>query len=72
MKQPRYWEGVYWIAYNDDPEEKELENIKGCISTGLLADLFGVSALKVAQDILDVRLGIMTGRQSRAMSRTKK
>ena len=47
--------GVAWIAVNDEPTIRDVEEISGFISTLLLADLFDKDADKVAADILAER-----------------
>lgn len=56
MKRASYREGVAWIAWNDEPEDGDPENVAGYISTGLLADLFHVERERVAEDIVRYRV----------------
>lgn len=51
-----YRKGVEWIAYNDEPFDRDVESIAGYISTLLLADLFGKPAAEVAEAIRRVRI----------------
>jgi hypothetical protein len=50
-----YRKGVAWIAWNDEPEDLDPENVSGYISTSLLADLFGKDPLDVAKDVVRYR-----------------
>lgn len=45
-----------WIAFNDESASQDLEEIKTIISVALIADLFGVTIDKVAEDVLKIRL----------------
>lgn len=56
MKRASYREGVSWIAWNDEPEDGDPENVAGYISTGLLADIFHVERERVAEDIVRYRI----------------
>jgi hypothetical protein len=47
---------IEWIAFNDEPGEKDLEAIEHQISVALVADLFTRPAYKVAWDVLKLRL----------------
>lgn len=51
-----YPAGVDWIAFNDEPEDIDVDNVAGYISTSLLAELFGKDAAKVAADIVQRRV----------------
>lgn len=55
MKRASYRHGVEWIALNDEPSEFELQTISESISVMLLADIFGLSYLRVAGDVLRQR-----------------
>lgn len=58
-KVASYKEAIKWIAYNDDagcPNSLSMENVAGYISTCLVADLFGCSTEKVANDIIKLRM----------------
>ncbi len=55
MKRASYRAAVQWIAFNDEPGDKNLESIAGYISTLLVVDIFDVKADKVAKDILRQR-----------------
>jgi hypothetical protein len=54
-KRASYREGVNWIAFEDEPGDRDVEAIAGYISTCLLADLFGKDRNDVARDILRAR-----------------
>lgn len=54
-RAPSYRFGVEWIATNDDPTERDPDNIKSYISTLLLADLYGRTPESVARDIARFR-----------------
>lgn len=55
-KRASYRHGVSWIALNDEPVEMDPQEIASLISVLLLADLFEVEPLKVAQDIVKIRI----------------
>lgn len=55
MKRASYRDGINVIAYNDEPSEMNPANLIGTISVMLLAELFGVSQEKVAQDVVRCR-----------------
>ncbi len=55
MKRASYRHAIDWVAWNDDPETLEAEDIRGYISTLLVADLFGVEPERVALDIAEKR-----------------
>jgi hypothetical protein len=59
-----YRRGVDWIAQNDEPEDLDLFNVSGYISTLLLADLFGKSSDDVAAAIVRRRKKLL--REERA------
>lgn len=50
-RKTRYQRAVEWIAYNDEPNEYDEDEIAGFISTCLVADMFGKDPMQVAQDI---------------------
>lgn len=61
MRRASYRAGVAWIAENDgsgDPDavRVNVEEIRGLISVLLLADLFEVESLRVAEDVVRYRL----------------
>lgn len=55
-KRASYRQGIEFIAMNDEPTDLDAKSIAAYISTSLLADLFGKEPLKVAQDILKIRM----------------
>lgn len=56
MKRASYRAGVEWIALEDDPDAgDDVDNIEGCISVCLLADLFGIDPHRVAVDVARAR-----------------
>lgn len=56
MKRPSYRHAVQWIADNDEPEDTDVDEISGYVSTLLAADLFEVDPIKVATDIKRYRI----------------
>lgn len=50
-----YVDGVRWIAYNDEPSDRNEARVAGFISTLLLADLFHKSPGIVARAIVRLR-----------------
>lgn len=54
-KRRSYSFGVEWIAFNDDPQTTDVDEIRGYVSTLLLADLFSKDPWDVARDIAKVR-----------------
>ena len=59
MKRASYREAVAWIAYNDDPgssDSRDAEAVRGMISVGLVADIFGVDSERVAADVVRIRV----------------
>lgn len=56
MKSNRYYQGVSWIALNDNSgSDDDVQKISEYISTTLLADLFNVSCEDAAKDIFLTR-----------------
>lgn len=56
MKRASYREGIAWIANNDAPADNEnAKAVAGYISSCLLADLFGVEAIKVGRAVVRLR-----------------
>lgn len=54
-----YRRGVEWIALNDDAgsdDARIVEQVRGYISTLLLADLFGKEPREVATDVVRLRM----------------
>lgn len=64
MKRASYREGVEWIALNDEPMDLDPKSISWYISVCLLSDLFKVSNIKVATDILKIRIRESKKRES--------
>lgn len=62
MKRASYRTGVEWIAHNDEPEDTDVENVAGYISTLLLADLFREDPAVVADHIVRLREKILGAR----------
>lgn len=61
MKRASYREGIEWIALNDEVGDDEALNeavVATYISTCLLADLFGVTVERVAEDVVRRRYKI--------------
>jgi hypothetical protein len=59
MKRPGYREAIHWIAFNDDTEwltDEDQRDLDGnpfwSVTACMVADLFGVSIHKVAEDAL--------------------
>ncbi len=55
MQRASYRDGIAWIALNDDPEDRNPDQIALMISVLLLADLFGIEPEKVAADVIAFR-----------------
>ena len=55
MKHASYRNGIDWIAFNDEPECDDPNEIAGFISSILLAELFGVTNERVAADVIRLR-----------------
>jgi hypothetical protein len=55
MKKQGYKFGVEWIALNDETAETSPHEIASFISVALLADLFGHTTEKVANDVAKYR-----------------
>lgn len=53
MKGYRF--AVSWIGNNDEPEDLDVENVSGYISTILVADIFEKDPLEVAEKIVKYR-----------------
>lgn len=50
-----YRDAVDWIAYNDEPSDREVESVQGFISTLLVADIFKLPSERVARDVIALR-----------------
>lgn len=55
MKRASYRLGVEIIALNDEPAEMDPEVVQGLASVMLLAELFGVTQARVAEDVVAYR-----------------
>ena len=51
----RYFDAVYWIAHNDEPDEFDPKTVEGFLTTLLVADVFATSPKIVAADIITER-----------------
>jgi hypothetical protein len=51
-----YESAIQWLANNDDPAERDIENIRATVTVGLVSDLYGRSVERVAVDVLKARL----------------
>ena len=56
MRPRSYAFGVKWIALNDDPSNTKVREVYQTMSVHLLADLFGVTPLHVADDVVAIRM----------------
>lgn len=50
-----YKASLIWIAYNDEPEDLDENNISDYISVSFLADMYGISRHSVSKDICLIR-----------------
>lgn len=57
MKRPSYKQAVNWIAGNDEPGILDREEMMNLISVVMIADLFEVEPIKVADDVIKARIG---------------
>ena len=55
MKRASYREGVAWIAFNDEPDNLNPEEVAYYVTSLLLADLFDVEPEKVGKDVVRKR-----------------
>ena len=51
----KYKQLIEWIAYNDEPLERDREVISGFVSTVMLAHVYNLNHLHVADDVLAYR-----------------
>lgn len=61
-----YKSAITWCALNDEPGASfsmNADDIKGLMCTALVADVFDVLELKVAQDIVELRGKIREGKR---------
>lgn len=59
MKRASYKEAVMWIGLNDEDgasERLDADTVAGYISTTLVADIFGVPSIQVAEAIVAFRM----------------
>ena len=56
MKRPSYRAAVHWLAMNDDRDPETTEQIASLVTTCLVADLFGVTPERVADDVFEARI----------------
>lgn len=52
---PSYRAGIEWIAYNDEPEDLDVESVREYISTLLLAAVFDKDPIDVARAVVRAR-----------------
>lgn len=56
MRRVPYSAAVYWVAHNDNAGAGDSRaTIAGYLTTGLVADLWNISAEQVAQDVATER-----------------
>jgi hypothetical protein len=58
MKRPSYRYAIAWIAGNDEPGNEDAlrpEVVREMLTVALVADLFGVTDVKVGQDVVAYR-----------------
>lgn len=55
LKRASYREAVAWIAFNDEPSDRNPETVAEIISVVLIAELFGTTAERVAGDVIRFR-----------------
>lgn len=58
MKRASYRDAIYWIAQNDsaaDDGADDPQTVGELVTSSLIADVFGVSALKVGTDVVRQR-----------------
>ncbi len=54
-KRPSYRGSVEFIALNDDPSCTDLDDVRGSLTVGLLADQYGKETEDVAKDVIAFR-----------------
>jgi hypothetical protein len=52
----RYKEAVRWIAFNDETAELQIDSVAEQISVALVADIWGKERMKVAEDVMALRI----------------
>lgn len=55
MPRAKYDDAIAWIAYNDEPTDMDLLTVADLISVQLVADVWGKTPDRVAQDVLNIR-----------------
>lgn len=50
-----YFDAIYWIAHNDEPDEMDAKTVEGFLTTLLVADVFATKPETVAADIITER-----------------
>lgn len=50
-----YHSAVQWIAENDEPTLRDIQNVQSQISVMLISDVFGVHPEIVAEDVIHLR-----------------
>jgi len=55
MKRASYRDAIDLIAFNDEPLEFDPENVLGMATVMLVANIFGVPQVRVAQDVVRLR-----------------
>lgn len=55
MKRPSLKAAIDWIARHDEPTEMDPSEMEGLISVVMVADLFGVEAMSVAERVIKQR-----------------
>jgi hypothetical protein len=55
MKRPTYFEGISWLAQNDDRHELDVQTISESMAVVFMAAIFGVHVFTVAKDISKYR-----------------
>lgn len=57
MKRASYYEGVMWIALNDDTLDIDPDSVSEYIQVIFMSHLFGVHAFQIAKDVIKIRKG---------------
>lgn len=59
MKRPSYRRAVQWVADNDssgEPGAYDADEVEGMLSVALVADMFELSTVRVAKDVVRRRM----------------
>lgn len=56
MKRASYRDAVNHIAFNDDPSCVDAVEVRGTLTVGLIASIFGVTNERVASDVVRLRV----------------